>query len=618
MAKSLGTKGANLFVYILIGLLILGLAGFGIGSFTSSTSAIGTVGKEEISVEDYYQQLQAEINLNARRTGQRLVPSQAIAFGLGQNALETLVLQAALDNEADKVGISVGDQTILEELSEMAQFSGVDGSFNRDAYDFALERSGITAAEFDQSIRDNETRTIIQTAVSDGIPPAKAYIDRLSNYYFSTRDVTWAMVPESMLEDDIPDPSEEDLRDYYVANEPQFTEPEVRHLTVAWITPDQLIDPDSIDEARVRELYNDREAEFSKPERRDLERLIFPDQFAADDARRRLDSEEVTFDELIAERGVVISDITLGTVTRDDLPKVIADAVFTIETTDVVGPLESELGPALYRINAVLGADFTSFEDALVDLSTELANQDAITQIADGVTGLEDLLASGATIEEIVAESNLILEKIAFEQGITNNGLAAYSEFRNAVLEAEEGDFPELLELGGDGLFTFRLDELVTPKLQPFEEVRDAVVAAWERQQLSLALEEQADNLAAQLHNGANFEELGLTASTETELGRDGFVDGAPQSLSSVAFKTSRDDTAAFGDATEWGVLRVNEITPPDLESESTTQTIEALETRFNSGISQDVMALFSNYLRIEVGLRLNLEVIDAIHAQLP
>lgn len=618
MAKSPGAKGANLFVYILIGLLILGLAGFGIGSFTSSTSAIGTVGKEEISVEDYYQQLQAEINLNARRTGRRLVPSQAIAFGLGQNALETLVLQAALDNEADKVGVSVGDQTILEELSEMDQFRGVDGNFNRDAYNFAIERSGITAAEFDQSIRDTQTRVIIQTAISDGIPPAKAYIDRLSEYYFSTRDVTWAMVPESMLEDDIPDPSEQDLRDYYVANEPEFTEPEVRHLTVAWITPDQLVDPDSIDEARVRELYDGREAEFSKPERRDVDRLIFPDQLAADDARRRLDSEAVTFDELIEERGVVISDITLGTVTRDDLPKVIADAVFAIETTDVVGPLESEIGPALYRINAVLGAEFTSFEDASVELSIELANQDAIAQIVNGVTTLEDLLAGGATIEEIVAESDLALAKIAFQEGVTNDGPAAYSEFRRAVLEAAEGDFPELLELGGDGLFTFRLDEVIAPKLQPFKEVRDAVTVAWERQQLSLALAELADSLAAQLYNGANFEELGLTASTEVELGRDEFVDGAPQSLSSVAFKTSKDDTAAFGDTTEWGVLRVNEIAPPDVESENMIQTLAALETRFSSGISQDVTALFSNYLRIKVGLRLNLEVIDAIHAQLP
>lgn len=34
MAKAFQSKGANLFVWILIGLLILGLAGFGIGNFT--------------------------------------------------------------------------------------------------------------------------------------------------------------------------------------------------------------------------------------------------------------------------------------------------------------------------------------------------------------------------------------------------------------------------------------------------------------------------------------------------------------------------------------------------------------------------------------------------------
>ncbi len=619
MAKAMQSKGTNILVYILIGLLILGLAGFGIGSFTSSITAIGEVGDQEITVDDYYQQLQTEIDLTAQTTGQRFTPSQAIVMGLGQRALETLVLRAALDNEAQKIGLSVGDQTILEVLASMPQFQGVDGNFNRDAYDFVLERSTMTAADFDQSIRDTQTRILIEKAIGDGIPVSKAYVDHLSNHYLSTRDVSWAMLPVSLLDEEIPAPSDQDLRDYHNANAPEFTEAEVRHLTVAWITPQLIADSDRVATERVRELYDERIEQFAKPERRDVDRLVFPDSLAADEARQRLNSNTVTFDELIAERDVVASDISLGIVTREDMSQDVANEIFSADTTAVVGPLKSELGPALYRINAILGSELTTFEMAQPDLAAELANQDAIETISNNVSFLEDIIAGGATIEEVVNESDLVLEKITYEDGITTDGPAAFREFRDAVMAAEEGDFPELLTLGENGLFAFRLDEIVAPRLKPFASVREAVVTAWNNQKLSEALAVKARELSTQLRNGKSFEELGLTLwQSETSLGRSDVIDGAHQSLANVAFSTLENEVAAFGDGNQWGVVRVNSVTPADLTSENTARTIEALEQSFSAGLGQDVVALFSNHLRREDGLQLNLDVIDAIHAQLP
>ena len=616
MAKSGQFSGSKLFVWILIGLLILGLAGFGIGSFTSSVSAIGSVGDEEITVDDYYQQLQSEIESFAGYTGQRLTPLQAIQFGLGQNALESLVLQAAIDNEAAQVGVSVGDQTIMDELASMPQFRGADGRFSRDAYNFTLERTGMTAADFDQAIREAQTRNLIETTVAGGIPPSGAYIDRLLYFHLSARDVTWAHVTPGMLDGATPPPTDQELRDFHSANEAEFTLPEIRHITAAWITPDRLADPGLVAQSRVRELYDERTEQFSRPDRRDVDRLVFPDRLSAAAAKRRLDGEEITFGELAGELGILISDISLGPVERADLAQEAADAVFASDTTDIVGPVESRLGPALFRINAVLGAQFTSFESARAGLAEELALEDAQSDITDSITAIEDLLAGGATIEELVSESDMVLERIAFDEN-SSDGIAAFGDFHTAAAAASPGDFPELLELGGGGLFAFRLDRVEAPKIQPYAEAREQVADAWARQKQSERLQARAEQLAAKLGTGSDFAELGLSEASESDLTRSRFVDGAPFGLAEAAFSTDVRQASAFGSGSEWGVLRVNSESPPDPGAEETARTIDSLNGQFSAGAGRDTVALYSDHLRRQAGLQLDLEIIDAIHAQL-
>ena len=48
------------FVWILMGLIMFSLVGFGAVSFSGSNTAVATVGDQEVSVEDYYREMQRE------------------------------------------------------------------------------------------------------------------------------------------------------------------------------------------------------------------------------------------------------------------------------------------------------------------------------------------------------------------------------------------------------------------------------------------------------------------------------------------------------------------------------------------------------------------------------
>jgi peptidyl-prolyl cis-trans isomerase D len=70
MAKGARGKGANIFVWIILGLLIVGLAGFGVGGFGGSVRSIGKVGDREITTSDYARALQQEIRAYEAQIGQ--------------------------------------------------------------------------------------------------------------------------------------------------------------------------------------------------------------------------------------------------------------------------------------------------------------------------------------------------------------------------------------------------------------------------------------------------------------------------------------------------------------------------------------------------------------------
>ena len=85
---SLRTKGKSTVVWLLMGMVLLGLGGFGITNFSgTSTAAIGAVGDTEITADDYLRGIRSEMQGFAAQTGQNLTPEQARTFGIPQNCL---------------------------------------------------------------------------------------------------------------------------------------------------------------------------------------------------------------------------------------------------------------------------------------------------------------------------------------------------------------------------------------------------------------------------------------------------------------------------------------------------------------------------------------------------
>ena len=78
-------------VWILLALLIVGHARFGAVNLSGSVRSIGSVGDQDIDIDEYARALQQEIRAIEAQTRQPLSFADAQAFGLDRNVLAQLV-----------------------------------------------------------------------------------------------------------------------------------------------------------------------------------------------------------------------------------------------------------------------------------------------------------------------------------------------------------------------------------------------------------------------------------------------------------------------------------------------------------------------------------------------
>ncbi|MFY9238564.1 MAG: SurA N-terminal domain-containing protein [Roseovarius sp.] len=601
-------------MWVLMGLLILGLAGFGVTNLGGNITRVGSVGEAEISVTDYAQALRSEINAAQSEAGRAISFPEVQAAGLDDQILARLVAEAALDDETRKMGISVGDEILREQILVIPAFRGMDGTFNREAYRFALDQAGLNEAQFEQNIRDETARTIVQGAVISGVSAPDAYTDTLLRYIAEERDITFATLDRGDLVTGLPTPTEADLRAYHQSNLPDFTTPEVKQITYAWLTPEMIIDDVEVDEASLREAYEARLPEFQQPERRLVERLVYPDAAAAEAALAALDAGS-SFEDLVEERGLTLTDVDMGDVALDELGNA-GLPVFAAETGDIVGPAETSLGPALFRINAVLQAQNTSFEEAEPLLRAELASDRAARVILGAVDGVDDLLAGGATLEEVGAETEMRTGTIEWHPGVSTD-IAGYEGFREAAAAVQLGDFPEVGSLEDGGIFALRLDAVAEPAVQPFEDVRDAVQQGWTTEAITEALRAESATTVAALEDGASFEEQGLEPQVTEALTRRGFQPGTPVLFIETVFGLEPGDVAILeGEGTgRLFILRLDAVRAPSQEDEELAQLRRALADAAAADLSQDLYQALANDIRGRAGIEIDQQALNAVHA---
>lgn len=621
MLNALRSSGSNTFVWIIIGLLIVGLAGFGIGSSGggAARTPVANVGDEPVTVDEYVRAINEQNRRFSAQYGTQLTMQDMRAAGIDQMVIEALLNDAAFSGEAARIGISVGDDIVLKELLASDAFRGLDGKFSKEQYEARLENIRLTPAEYEEIMRKARTRRIIQATVAGGIQVPETAARAIVSFQAEKRSLEWVRLLETHLQDPIGAPDETALKSHYDANSEDYRTPEIRDVTFAYLTEDMLMADIEIDPAEIAALYEDRADEFQSPARRIVDRIVYPDAATAEAALAKITAGDGDFDNAAADRGLGEGAIDLGEVTETDVNAAERAILFAATEPGVFGPIQSDLGPALYRINAVLDATTVSLADATEDLRGELAQEVAADLIAEATDAIEDLIASGATIEELANETDLTFGTLSINRDSTE-GIAADIAFREEAFAASEAEERNLFDLS-DGVAVLRVDKITDPKLPALDDVRAAVETAWRSEEVERRLIALAQSQKARIDEGAELgaiaTDFGLVVTEEAPLGRSDIIEDTPPEFVREIFAAEIGKGAVVADADSVLLARITDIIAADPNAEEVALPTESVRGEIARNTAQDLLGYFAKGLQDSAGISVNQSLLENIQSQL-
>ncbi len=268
---------SNVLVLVLLGVLLIGLGGYGVTGFNTQVRSVGTVGETQIDATTYHGLLRQRMDQVSQQTGEQLTFAQAEQMGIATAVLQQSVATASLQEAARRAGLSVGDGEVARRVSSISAFQGMDGSFDQEVYRDLLQRSGRTVGGFEDGVRQEASADLLQRALLNGLTPPQAYGNTLLTFLGEARNITWAPIPDSLLETAPAAPTDAEVQAWYDANPDRFTLPDRKEITYAWLSPEMMLDQVELSDDALRASYEARSAEFQRPERRMVDRLGFAD-----------------------------------------------------------------------------------------------------------------------------------------------------------------------------------------------------------------------------------------------------------------------------------------------------------------------------------------------------
>ena len=625
MFDKLKKSAKSLTIGILVGLLVLAFAFWGIGDIFRSAvpTDVAQVGNVSISGAEFNRRFRIEVRRLSNETGELVDTIQARAAAVDRQVLSRMIDTAALAATAADMGLTISDKTLLRIITEMEAFQGTFGEFSRATYEELLITNQLTSQIYEAGLREDlANRQIVDSIVAGAAAPRKM-AELFYNFVNEQRAIDYVLIPPSEA-GDIPEPGQIEIETYYKENVTQFTAPEYRRVTILLVRVEDLKSDVEVAEEEIKEQYDFDNSRFIEPELRTIQIIPFLTKEEVDKAVANLDIG-YTFEGLIESLGLTKDDVTKDKAAKSDiLDEIVADAAFEMEKDIISEPINGQLGWAIVRINEIIEGKQQTYEEASEVIKDEMLTALARRLLDDFYDRTDDELSGGATIEEAAERLGIALIKInAIDRGgIGPDGKRPESlpENVSAILEeafnADTGYEGELLDTRDDGFFTLRVDSITPSTAKPLagvrEEVREGIVRADRQKKLGAI----ADSIVERGNAGIRFNDLTAelnrsVLSAPAPIRRDTFGEIISPALVAALFAAKLDEfvqgPVSFGESRVVAVTR--EIIEPNLAQQQ--ESLDLLATQLADQIANDLADLYIAALRNELGVTTYQNVID-------
>ena len=600
-----------------MGVLIVSFAVWGIADIFKGfgQSSLATVGKTEISTEQFRQIYTEKLQQLGRSFGRPLTSEQARAFGLDRQVLQQTIAEAALDEEARRMGLAQSQEETMRLIYGDPNFQGLGGKFDPARFQSTIRQFGYTEQRYLAEQRRLGLRRQIAGTVSAGVEPPKALIDAMTRFQNEQRSMEYVKLDAAQA-GTIDPPSPEALAAYFEERKTQFRAPEFRKLSFVVINPEEVGKWTEVSDEDAKKTFEQNRDRLGTPEKREVSQMVFPNEGEAQAARSRIASG-TSFDDIAKERNLNLTDVDLGLIAKSAIiDPAIAEAAFALPSGEVSQPIQGRFGVALVKIGKIEPGTMPTFESVAAQIKKEIATERARAKVSEIQNKMEDERSGGSNVVE--ASQKLGLTPVTIEavdrSGRTPDGqpVANIPRGLDVVSQAFSSDVGvdnEPIQFAG-GYVWYDVLGITPSRERTLDEVRSQVEAKWREDQISNKLRAKATEMVQKVEQGgtlaAEAAAVGSKVETATGFRRDASLSGVPSAAVTAAFRTAKDGVGQTPGAggSEWIVFRVTDVTVPPLDTAS--DELKKLKDTLQRGLTDEQVAQYVTKIESEIGTSIN------------
>ncbi len=580
------TGWVSIFLFIIIG---LAFALWGVPNEFTSRNKVVQVNGEEIPLEEVRRAYRNQ--LNQFQQFSTVTPEQEEA--IRNQVLQGLVVDEVLSQHSQDAGYHVGNDDLVKYIRNMEVFQD-QGQFSMDLFQTRLSLQGMSPQYFEEQIRRALRISQIRRSISDTAFVTPYELEQRARLEREQRTAEWARISVDPASEDIEIPDEE-IQAYYDDNAPLFMEPERVDIEYVSLNLDDMAAETVVTDQDLRDYYaNEVEAgRFQAPEERRARHILVAvdgdtnDTEAkgkADELLARLEAGEdfsALAQELSDDPGSGPEGGDLGWAQREAYVGAFADALFSMAPGELRGPVRTEFGYHLIRMEEQRGGVPKTFEEVETELRAELGRTLAEDRYYESLDQMQSLsFENPSSLQPLADELELEVQRLdgilrsgSIESDIGANLAVIDAAFSERVLD--QGENSDLIELMPEHRLVLRVAEHHPSTQRPLEEVRDTIVTALRESKARELARERGEALLAQLREGdAQLGELSSEPGVEyNEADQYRRTSGLPPALRDSLFKA---EVPEAGEATieglqlddgSYGIYALMSVTPGSIEN---------------------------------------------------
>jgi peptidyl-prolyl cis-trans isomerase D len=617
MRKASSNWLGKIIMATVMGVLIISFGVWGIADIFRGfgQSTLAKVGHTEISTEQFRQIYNDRLQQLGRQVGRPLTSEQARAFGFDRQVLQQTIAEAALDEEARRLGLAQSMDETMRLIFNDPNFKGVNGAFDPARFQALIRQLGYGEQRFIAEQRRVSLRRQIAGTIAAGIETPKVLLEALARFQNEQRTIEYVKLGAAQA-GTIDPPSPEALAAYFDEHKALFRAPEYRKISFVVITPEEIGKWSEVSDEDARKVYEQRRDKLGTPERREVSQIVFPNAEEASAARSRIESG-LSFEDLAKERGLNPADVDLGLIAKSAIADpAIADAAFSLQPGQVSQPTQGRFGVALVKVGKVEPGTTPSYESVAQEIKKSIASERAKIKVGELRDKMEDERAGGASVIE--AAQKLGLTPVTLDavdrSGRLPGGQPAPNIPRgldvvSQAFNSDVGVDNEPISFNG-GYVWYDVLGITPSRDRSLDEVKDQVETRWKDDQIASRLRTRAADVVQKLEQGGKLADeaaqAGLTVETASGFRRESSLPGLPAAAIAAAFRTAKDGVGQVPDpaANSWIVFRVTDITMPPIDLAS--DDMKKLKDNIKRALVDEQIAQYITKLETEIGTSVN------------